>query len=897
MISHASYFRFHKMRYQLGLFSLITVFMVTAFSLGVGAATVSGGFEGSNVVDIREVSQNNFECQLVTPPMPVPASSRYSTAGDHYHNWFMLKIEDGAGEAIVVTITNADWGGSGNGMWGRADGKAVYSEAADPNSLAAEGTWQKLTDASYSNPDFTFNITPSTDLVWVALHYPALPSHTDNWIAAIESSPYVTEETVATTQQGRALKMLFITDSTEPLSGKKGVVVYGQEHMNEQTGGWTCQGLAEFLVSDDSVADDLRDNVVFIIIPDLNPDATAAGTNCDPSDGKIPQWRYNPADIDRKMAGMMAPMTIQSKGIWNRLVQFVDNGGRVDLVFDIHQGGMDNWWGLYELDDPVADNVDGFLRDYMPDAGADWVPNERQGYSRGEWQNYLPNGAYAIRLLGRCWEEWRSTPLGYELSLGARSTNFLTHVDGLKYFGEAIARAVADHAGGFQGTIELTSPNGGESFASGASTSVTWSATGTVGNVRIEVSTNGGASWSSVEDSTAKDSSATVTFPSTNSGSCLVRVMEASAMGVADQSDDRFTIGTPPSGSITVTSPNGGETWDTNFMDTVSWTSTGSVDYVEIELSVDSGASWRRLSYAVSDTGSYRVNVPNLPSTECLVRVRGVENAALVDQSDVVFTIQPEPPHPSLTVIVPNGDETWSPGGTAEVSWTTSGTVEAVGIALSTDEGANWTTLVASTPNDGSEQVAVPEEESSQCLIWVFDANQDDWLNKPDADPLDVSDDLFAITDSVIDAGADADTDTDTDTDTDSDTDTDTDSDTDTDTDSDTDTDTDSDTDTDTDSDTDSDVDTDTDMDVDADADADSDTDTDSDGDSDSDTDADSDTDTDGDSDIGVTSDAGSEDEGSNSCSCRAVGKDGFHGRQSPVQMLIELWHRSQGNR
>ena len=36
------------------------------------------------------------------------ASSWYDDAGDHYHNWFLLGIEDAAGRTVTVTITNAD---------------------------------------------------------------------------------------------------------------------------------------------------------------------------------------------------------------------------------------------------------------------------------------------------------------------------------------------------------------------------------------------------------------------------------------------------------------------------------------------------------------------------------------------------------------------------------------------------------------------------------------------------------------------------------------------------------------------------------------------------------------------------------------------------------------------
>ncbi|GAH36671.1 unnamed protein product, partial [marine sediment metagenome] len=147
----------------------------------MSAASVSGGFEGSNVVDMVETAPGVFSCKLITPPMPTPASFWYGTPGNHYHNWFMLKVADAAGQAVSVTITNADWGGSGDGMWGRAFGKAVYTEAPDPSALSADISWQVLTDAGYSNPDFSFNLTPTTDLAWVALHYPALPTHTANW--------------------------------------------------------------------------------------------------------------------------------------------------------------------------------------------------------------------------------------------------------------------------------------------------------------------------------------------------------------------------------------------------------------------------------------------------------------------------------------------------------------------------------------------------------------------------------------------------------------------------------------------------------------------------------------------------------------------------------------------
>jgi hypothetical protein len=56
-------------------------------------------------------------------------------------------------------------------------------------------------------------------------------------------------------------------------------------------------------------------------------------------------------------------------------------------------------------------------------------------------------------------------------------------------------------------TITITSPNGGENWIVGSNQIITWTSSGTVGNVRIEYSTNNGASWSTVIGSTANDGS------------------------------------------------------------------------------------------------------------------------------------------------------------------------------------------------------------------------------------------------------------------------------------------------------------------------------------------------------------------------------------------------------
>lgn len=90
--------------------------------------------------------------------------------------------------------------------------------------------------------------------------------------------------------------------------------------------------------------------------------------------------------------------------------------------------------------------------------------------------------------------------------------------------------------------------------------------------------------------------------------------------------------------SITVTAPNGGETWGVGTSQNITWTST-AVANVRIELSINNGASWSDVIASTPSTGIYNWTVPNSPSTQCLIRISEVGNPSVTDQSNGLFTI------------------------------------------------------------------------------------------------------------------------------------------------------------------------------------------------------------------------------------------------------------------
>lgn len=101
---------------------------------------------------------------------------------------------------------------------------------------------------------------------------------------------------------------------------------------------------------------------------------------------------------------------------------------------------------------------------------------------------------------------------------------------------------------------------------------------------------------------------------------------------------------------VTVTSPNGGETWEAGDTETVTWTSSG-VTNIKIEISTDNGSTWSELVASTpAAAGTANVTVPGSASSQSLVRVSEVGNASNYDVSDAVFTVNQTLTDPKITI-------------------------------------------------------------------------------------------------------------------------------------------------------------------------------------------------------------------------------------------------------
>ncbi|MDX2360730.1 MAG: hypothetical protein QNK23_07980, partial [Crocinitomicaceae bacterium] len=203
----------------------------------------------------------------------------------------------------------------------------------------------------------------------------------------------------------------------------------------------------------------------------------------------------------------------------------------------------------------------------------------------------------------------------------------------------------------FGQSITITSPNGGELVSACADYTITWNQTGASNYYNIEYSVDNGANWVTVASSYNTLSNSFVWQPpNISTNNALIRVTDSQNLPVTDLSDALFTI----NAALTITDPNGGETFETGENTVISYLYlAGIVNTVQAEYSTDSGTSWTTISSGNPADGSINWTIPNDPSTNVQIKVTDLSNAGCkTDTSDVPFTILSD-----ILTTAPNGGE------------------------------------------------------------------------------------------------------------------------------------------------------------------------------------------------------------------------------------------------
>lgn len=198
-----------------------------------------------------------------------------------YRRWWHCEIGNlrPTGETLNVTVDRAGYSDVILPVWSLStDGVAFAPYTRVP--LGALPTVQGGTRHL-----FTLVTPAGVRAIRLAKYFPYSVADKDALLTRLSGHRHVRSITsLGSSRLLRAIHMVELTDGSVPDTGKQRVWVHAAVHPSETTAYFVAEGLLDFLVSGDPLAELLLDRVVFDVVPMANPDGCARGnyrTNAD----------------------------------------------------------------------------------------------------------------------------------------------------------------------------------------------------------------------------------------------------------------------------------------------------------------------------------------------------------------------------------------------------------------------------------------------------------------------------------------------------------------------------------------------------------------------------------------------------------------------------------------
>ncbi len=196
-----------------------------------------------------------------------------------------------------------------------------------------------------------------------------------------------------------------------------------------------------------------------------------------------------------------------------------------------------------------------------------------------------------------------------------------------------------------QRELAVLTPTDGSTFAIGTLVEVNWLASGLPGNVRVELQrVPSMGTWELLAASVPNSGSYLWTATGSATDSALIRVSSVEAPALADSSG-MFRVVLP---TLTLTRPNGAESFTSGFSEAVQWSQTSLTGQVALEINRDYPAGvWEPIAASVPVVSSPYNWLVTGPATEhARLRIRSLSLPQVGDTSagDFSITVTNQPP-------------------------------------------------------------------------------------------------------------------------------------------------------------------------------------------------------------------------------------------------------------
>jgi hypothetical protein len=299
--------------------------ILCAWIVLVGALFATGAFAALQIdanFDSGSIGSYTIDDANSTISLTLRTETLVNTS-DQYTYWTHFKVSDAVNRPVTFRITNASL---------VTFLKTTTHEAQMVYSCDGEN-WGRITNHSYSGGTYTFSETFTCNEPLIATFFPFSHARMSQFVNSVSAGPGVQKTVLGTSEQGRDIDLLTITNPLVPLQSKKVIYIIGRQHAAETSSSHMLEGMINFLISGDVNACGLRSYYVWHIVPMLNPDGVYLGNTRATSESRDPNRDWN--DPNTNSAGT---------DIVRAHANAVSAATGIDLFMDWHSQIDDQSW-------------------------------------------------------------------------------------------------------------------------------------------------------------------------------------------------------------------------------------------------------------------------------------------------------------------------------------------------------------------------------------------------------------------------------------------------------------------------------------------------------------------------------------------------------------------------
>ncbi|MFA5157334.1 MAG: Ser-Thr-rich GPI-anchored membrane family protein [Candidatus Omnitrophota bacterium] len=377
-------------------------------------------------------------------------------------------------------------------------------------------------------------------------------------------------------------------------------------------------------------------------------------------------------------------------------------------------------------------NIVGAITLTSPNGGQNWPVGSSQLVSWSSAAVSQINVSYSLNN-----ETW--TPLG-----SAAASPFTWNISNSSQVSNTVKIKVADETNpnvtysisndnfALIPVLDLVHPESGDNVTAEETYNISWTSKGIgADSVLLQYTPTGhvGGNWTNVTSGVVPNGasggyylwSPTPTGPLTNY--YKMRVIYAGNANASSEGADYFNF----RGNISVTRPEGIETWNVITTENITWTKKGDIINVDLSFSNDSGGNWTPIITGVNASGLiYPWNITNTTTTQGKIKVADSANADIVyGLSAGTFVIKGK-----LTLTAPSdAGIVMAYGDYYNITWQKFGDIPLVNLSYSTNGGGTpWTQFIGNLPGT-YHQWEVPNIIRNTMRVRVVDADNPNVLN------------------------------------------------------------------------------------------------------------------------------------------------------------------------